>query len=106
MVLFNQAEIDMIFEYLTQNGMNNRFVMTGTPKTTTIGRKLLFSIKYSSSYFINYDIVNLPIPDVVSPGAADSSGDYYAFHHDGSSWTIKEYGSKSNSYSLCQFIGE
>ena len=96
----------MIFEYLTQNGMNNRFVMTGTPKTTTIGKHILLSIKYSSGCCIHYDIVNLPIPDVVSPGAADSSGDNYAFDHDGSSWTIKEYGSKTNSYSLCQFIGE
>ena len=47
-LLFNQAEIDMIFEYLTQNGMNNRFVMTGTPKTTTIGKYILLSIKYFS----------------------------------------------------------
>ena len=45
------------------------------------------------------------IADVVAPGSADSSGDYYGLHHDGSSWTIKEYGTKENSYSLCTFIG-
>ena len=27
-------------------------------------------------------------------------------HHDGSSWTIKEYGTKENVYSLCQFISK
>lgn len=46
------------------------------------------------------------ILDVVTPGSADSSGDYFALHHDGSSWTIKEYGTKENSFSLCQFISQ
>ena len=44
--------------------------------------------------------------DVVSPGTADSSGDYFALHHDSGAWTIKEYGTKENAYSLCQFISK
>ena len=49
----------MIFEYLTQNGMNNRFVMTGTPKTTTIGKHILLTIKYSSGSGIYYYIITI-----------------------------------------------
>ena len=41
-----------------------------------------------------------------SPGTADSSGDYFALHHDSGAWTIKEYGTKENAYSLCQFISK
>jgi hypothetical protein len=43
---------------------------------------------------------------VVVPSSADSSGDFYGLDHDGSSWSIKEYGSKDNAYSLCTFIGK
>ena len=45
------------------------------------------------------------ILDVVTPSGADSSGDFYGFNHDGTSWSIKEYGSKENAFSLCTFIG-
>ena len=44
------------------------------------------------------------ILDVVTPGSADSSGDYFALHHDSGTWTIKEYGTKEKAFSLCQFI--
>ena len=27
------------------------------------------------------------------------------FNHDGTSWSIQEYGSKDNAFSLCTFIG-
>ena len=53
-----------------------------------------------------YKIVFFLPTDVVAPGTADSSGDYYALHHDSGAWTIKEYGTKENAYSLCQFISK
>ena len=83
--------------------MNNQFVMTGTPKTATIGkltlRKTFHTQNTQNLFYIKY-------LDVVTPGTADSSGSYYALHHDGSSWAIKEYGTKTNAFSLCQFIGK
>ena len=53
----------------------------------------------NSAFQINF------VLDVVTPGVADSSGDFYALQHDGTSWSVKEYGSKENAYSLCMFIG-
>ena len=93
--------------------MANSFVMTGTAKTTTIGKiaRTMLSIAKTIKYFISIKIKVYKysylciITDVVAPGSADSSGDYYGLHHDGSSWSIKEYGTKENSYSLCTFIG-
>ena len=91
--------------------MANSFVMTGTAKTTTIGKiartmssiaKTIFKIGFPPCFLYSYLCI---ITDVVTPGSADSSGDYYGLHHDGSSWTIKEYGTKENSYSLCTFFG-
>ena len=95
--------------------MANSFVMTGTAKTTTIGKIARTMLSIAKTIFIRFsrfDFLHVflysylcIITDVVAPGSADSSGDYYGLHHDGSSWTIKEYGTKENSYSLCTFIG-
>ena len=41
----------------------------------------------------------------MTPSSPDSSGDYYGFDNDGSAWTIKEFGTKDNAFSLCTFIG-
>ena len=91
--------------------MANSFVMTGTSKTTTIGKiaRTMLSIAETINqndflrvFLYSYLCI---ITDVVTPGSADSSGDYYGLQHDGSSWTIKEYGTKENSYSLCTFFG-
>ena len=91
--------------------MANSFVMTGTAKTTTIG-KIARTMLSIAKTFSRFDFLHVflysylcIITDVVAPGSADSSGDYYGLHHDGSSWSIKEYGTKENSYSLCTFIG-
>ena len=48
----------------------------------------------------------IQIVDVVTPGSPDSSGDYFALHHDSAAWIIKEYGTKENAFSLCQFISK
>ena len=89
--------------------------MTGTLKTTTIGKRGLknfwsrrhFIHMKSSRRFFKYSITQLFYTlDVVVPASAVSSGDYYGFDNDGSSWSIKEYGSKDNAYSLCTFIGK
>ena len=41
----------------------------------------------------------------ITVGSAISAGDNIGFHHESSSWSVKEYGTVENAFSLCTFIG-
>ena len=70
----------------------------------------MLSSKYVFGWVAEYLQLNLISDSVdtaqLTVGSSISSGDFIGFHHESSSWSIKEYGTVDNAFSLCTFIGK